>query len=382
MEDKKLDQLLKNALSTDFEPDVELNTRIMQKVKGNDRMKIKRIRRMPAAAVICLTLLCCSVTAFAAWKYIKPAQVAVESGDKQLAAAFESKDAISMNETQEYGDYTVSLLGAVSGDNLSDFCSADSGVSTSKTYAVVAIGKKDGSPMPDTSSEEYGKVPFFVSPLIQGLDPNQYNITTMNGGYVEIVKDGIMYRMIECDNVELFSDRGLYLCVSDTSFYDRDAYAYDEKTGEISVNSGYEGMNLLFDLPLNKDKADEKAAEEYLSKLAQSQSQDSQAETADKSTEEANATEETVDVNEIIKGWTLVSEEKVTPDADNRVYYSYETENGSGNGFVTQDALFTGDETGYSKVADIFESDTAKGAIVFYRDANGDITVSTYELKK
>jgi hypothetical protein len=70
--------------------------------------------------------------------------------------------------------------------------------------------------------------------------------------------------MIECDNIELFADRSIYLCVMDTPFYNVEAYNYDEKTGEITVNENYTGMNLLFNLPLDKAKADPEAASKYL----------------------------------------------------------------------------------------------------------------------
>lgn len=73
--------------------------------------------------------------------------------------------------------------------------------------------------MPATSEPEYGQDPFFVSPLIKGLKPWQVNITTMNGGYSEAVIDGIMYRLIECDGVEMFADRGVYLAVSNGSSF-------------------------------------------------------------------------------------------------------------------------------------------------------------------
>lgn len=373
MEDKELNQLLKKALSTDFIPDPTLNINILQKARENEMKNVGKAKRISAIAVICCALLCCSVTAFAAWKYLTPKDVAIECGNKQLAAAFESDDAILIDESKTYNEYTVTLLGAVSGKNLTDFCS-DGQVVSGRTYAVVAISRTDDNPMPKTSDADYGKVPFFISPLIQGLNPQQYNIMTMNGGYFEIVKDGIMYRLIECDNVQLFADRTLYLVVSNSSFYERDAYKYDEKTGKIIVNEDFKGMNLLFDFPLNKDKANKEAAEEYLKEFASAMEADSQ--------EESNRTEKAahnIDIKEIINHWTLVSEEKVTPDKDGRIYHSYETAYGSGEGFVTLDAIFEKDEIGYSKDVSISKSDKAKNAVIYYRDEEGDVTVSVYE---
>lgn len=254
MEDKELNQLIKNSLSKNYEPDYQLNFKIMQKVMENERLNIKKVRKSPAIVAICCAFLCCSVTVFAAWKYLTPKEVLMEYGNKQLAEAFESDNAILMDESQTFGEYTVSLLGAVTGSNLTDFCTDDQ-IESERTYAVVAVSKTDATPMPKLSDDYYSKTSFFISPLIQGFDPQWFNIITMNGGYFEIVKDGILYRIIECDNIQLFADRKMYLCVSNSSFYDRNAYNYDEKTGKIDVNESYKEMNLLFDFPLNKDKA-------------------------------------------------------------------------------------------------------------------------------
>jgi hypothetical protein len=135
-----------------------------------------------------------------------------------------------------------------------------------RTYAVVSIARQDGSKMPDTRDAEYCKVPFFVSPLVKGKKPWQANIASMNGGYSELVVDGVMYRVIECDGLEMFADRGLYLCISDTSFYSIKAFEYDEATGQVTPNKDYKGVNALFELPLNTGNADSERAEEYLKK--------------------------------------------------------------------------------------------------------------------
>lgn len=379
MEDKELNQFLKKALSTNFKPDYELNVKIMQRSRGNNMIKVKRVKKISTVAAVCSLILCCTVTAFAAWNFLTPKDVASEYGDKQLAKAFESKDAVLINESQTYDKYMVTLLGAVSGSDLSDFCSDNNQVSTAKTYAVVAISQNDGTPMPATSSNEYGKEAFLISPFIQGLNPKDYNIFTMNGGYFEIVKNGIMYRMIECDNIKLFADRNLYLGVSNTTFYNREAYNFDDKTGKISPNSSYKGMNILFDLPLKTNKADKKAAEQYLKKLALSQENDGD---KDKAAEDQSK-EGAVDITEIIEHWTLVSEQKVTPDKEGRIYHSYETKNGSGEGFIVEEALFDKDQTGYSKNFQITESGhKIKQAILYYREKNGEVTISVYETDK
>ena len=247
---KDMDQLLYTALTPMNEPRVELNDRILLQVKERQIMngkKKKYQRRIPAAAIaaVCILVLC-SGTALAVYKYLTPAEVAKEADDDTLQQAFLSDDAIPGNETQESGGYRLTLLGSVAGKNISDFIpsegtgnEAEAAVDDNKIYTVVAIERADGTPMPDTSSDDYGKESFYVSHYIGGLDPNRYSIMSMGGGYSELVRDGIMYRLLEMDNIEMFADRGIYVGVSSGTFYDSEAYVYDENSGEMSRNESY-----------------------------------------------------------------------------------------------------------------------------------------------
>lgn len=179
-----------------------------------------------------------------------------------------NEQAVIINETQSHGSYRVTLLSIISGETLSAYPRyTDGSIATDRTYAVVAIENTDGVPMPDTSEEDYGKLEFFISPLIGGYNPAFYNIAGMSGNYTDITEDGILYRLLECDNIEIFADHDLYLCVSGGSFYDTEAYSYDEMTGKISRNTEYEGLNALFDLPVNASKADPEKAAAYIAGL-------------------------------------------------------------------------------------------------------------------
>lgn len=273
---KDIDQLLQAALAPTDEPDVELNDRILLQVKERQMMDgRKKIyqRRIPAAviAAVCVLVLC-SGTALAVYKYLAPAEVAKEVHDDTLQKAFLSDDAMPVNETRESGGYRITLLGSVAGRNISDFIAETAyGVKEdNKIYTVVAIERTDGTPMPDTSSDDYGREPFYVSHYIRGLDPARYSLMSMGGGYHEMVRDGIMYRLLEMDNIEMFADRGIYVGVNSGTFYDPEAYVYDENSGEMSCNGSYTGVNVLFDLPVDTSKADPAAAEAYLRELQDS----------------------------------------------------------------------------------------------------------------
>lgn len=267
---RELDDMLKSALTPNDEPDFWLNQKIIRKAKEREKMveeKKRKTARIPALIMSTAVVLAIgSVSTYAAWKYLTPEQVAEEVGDGRLKEAFQSSDAVMINETQTYGDYQVTLLGLVSGTDIAEFLTTPDEDDQDQTYSVVAIERTDGTPMPETSSDDYGRESFFVSPLIRGYDPVWYNCVTMNGGYTDHVENGILYRISECDNVEIFADHELYLCVIDSTFYDNKAYLYDEASGEIARNEAYTGLNALFSLPLDASKADPDAVAAYLEK--------------------------------------------------------------------------------------------------------------------
>ncbi len=265
---KDLDNVLKHALTPTEEPDFWLNQKIMNGIK--EQASMKRSKKRVSAVLVAAVVLCLSsVTVVAAWKYLSPADVAGIVQDKSLAEIFLSEQALVINETQEHGGYQVTLLSMVSGEMLSDydFVTADGEVRADRTYAVVAIENADGTPLPDTFEESYGEREFFASPLMAGYEPAIYNIVSMGGSYTEISEEGILYRLLECDNVEMFADRELYLCVNEGMFYKPEAYVFDEVTGNISRNREYEGLNVLFTLPIDDAKANPTKAAEYITAL-------------------------------------------------------------------------------------------------------------------
>lgn len=313
----------------------------------------KQSRRIPAAALAAsLVLGLGSATALAAWRYLAPEQVAETVEDKKLQQAFSGEDAIAVNETQTFGKYQVTLLGIVSGKGISDYITETDGeLKADRTYAVTAIEHTDGTPMALTSEDAYGEETFFVSPYIKGYAPAFYNAFTLSGGYTDFVEDGILYRLSECDNVELFADKGVYLGVSDGSFYNADAYIFDEASGEIQRNETYEGLNALFELPLDTDKADPAAAEEYIQGLEET------------STEEAETTEEMSDTDIEVENWmNQLTPENInekatpleatrtvlTPDAEGNISYAYEIGKSGGEGSVNMEDLFTDNTPGMS----------------------------------
>jgi len=263
---KNFDDALRHALAPRDEADFWLNQKILNQAEEQKTMVRKRRR---SAAVIAAFLLCMSsLTVYAAWKYLPASDVAEKMQDRKLSEIFLSEKALTIHETQTYGQYRVTLLGMVSGELLSEYPHYKNGsLAADRTYTVVAIERAGGEPMPDISDDGYGELEFFVSPLIGGYNPAFYHIAGMAGNYTDMVQDGILYRLVECDNVELFADHNLYLCVSEGTFYDTEAYFYDKQTGNISRNENYKGLNALFDLPADRSKANPEKAAQYMASL-------------------------------------------------------------------------------------------------------------------
>lgn len=258
MEYSDIDKILKSTLSPTQYPSEELNDKIRKKFKESGQMKHTNKHYLVAAcAIICILLIPTSI--YAAYKYLLPKEVAVLIDDTKLGETFE-KDGKGEIQTVTDGAYTVTYLGHVTGESISERAGSAWELHPERTYVAVAIEKADGTEITYENN-------VFVTPLIQGLKPWTYNIASMNGSYAGNIIEGVLYRIIECDTIEIFADRELYLAVSDTSFYSVDAFNYDERSGLVTENVDYKGTNILFNLELDPTKADSKKVEEYLKQL-------------------------------------------------------------------------------------------------------------------
>lgn len=374
------DRMIRQALASDAEPDEQLNQNVVNRYKQGSQIRPSFKKPISVVVLVAVFSLVLSVSAFAAIKLLNSQQVAEHLGLEILAEAFSSSDAIEINDSVVSGDYKMTLHGIVSGAGLHELESPSSEISPEKTYAVVSIANADGSPMPTTRDPEYGEVPFIVSPLIKGLKPWQVNIATMNGGYSETVLDGVMYRLIECDGVAMFADRGVYLAViGGERFINNEAITYDEKTGEISLKSGYPGASALFDLPLDKSKADPAKAEAYLQELqiepADTSAANDAIELQETKTEEM-ARKSAEWKKKIPEGKTIPdSVQQLIPDDQGKIKYQYDDWSVT----LTPDLYFPKGQTGDFPFT-FNEKDDKVWAMVFTVDGNGDITGKVVEI--
>lgn len=221
-----------------------------------------RQRSKVVAAVVCTVILLGSGSVYAANHYLNPSQIVDEiSADSTLSKVFADKDAITINETQTSNGYDITLLGLFSGEKLGVYMPDETKkeVSDKHSYAALAISKSDGSKMSNRN--------FCVSPLINGEAFTDVNAATLNVGLSWFEKDGVIYELIECDNLEIFADRGVYLSLVDDFGDEVAAFRMDEATGKYHKVEDYAGTSALFTLPLDKDKADTVAADKFLVSL-------------------------------------------------------------------------------------------------------------------
>lgn len=386
---EQLNRMLKQALSISDKPTQQLNQNIIIKIEENKKMEHKFSKKLTGVLIAAALVVTMTISAFAAWQLLNPKQVAQQLGDNKLASAFDNKDAIKINKTVTSKGYNITLHGIISGKGLSEFEVTGDKINPERTYAVVSIAKTDGSKMPDTMDENYGNPPFLVSPLIKGQKPWRVNIFTMNGGCVEDVIDGVMYRIIDCDSIGMFADRGIYLSVINGAFINNKTFNYNEKTGEISPKADYEGVNVLFDLPLDKKKADHEKAEKYLKELFPEPIKESGDNS--KANDKLNKNNTYIDLGkgltidlekEVAKG-TIIPEsvKEVKIDKDGMANYEFESSTtGKSKTGINIKELFKNGETGVKTVS---VSGGDKGdyiAIQFIRDADGKITGRTIKL--
>ena len=227
-------EITKSVMATPFDIKTE------EFAMTNKRHTVKKSILL-AAVITCLL----GLTAFAAVRFLTPSEVAQNLGDNKLAVAFEGESFTAQTATD--GKYTASLLGVVSGRDLSDFKSSTWDILPERTYAVVAVEKTDKTPM--TIGE-----PLMITPLIQGLNPWEYKIASMHGSYTEDVIDGVLYRIIEMDSIECFADQKIYLAIADNMFISNEHFDIDEESGEITANENYSGTNIIFELAIDKSK--------------------------------------------------------------------------------------------------------------------------------
>lgn len=362
-----------------------------------------RQRSKVVAAVVCTVILLGSGSVYAANHYLNPSQIVDEiSADSALSKAFADKDAITINETQTSNGYDITLLGLVSGEKLGLYVPDETKkeVSDKHSYAALAISKSDGSKMSNRN--------FCVSPLINGEAFTDVNAATLNVGLSWFEKDGVIYELIECDNLEIFADRGVYLSLVDDFGDEVAAFRMDEATGKYHKVKDYAGTSALFTLPLDKDKADTMAADKFLVSLRREADSETDGERAAVGVAVGDASDEAISyINE--KAQALVDsitednlKEYFVLDESRPIFTARPDEKGwidfgtayvedcdwtvnGGSGYLTD---WLADDEDFNVVSTVVSSDDETRAdmstleiTVVFRNDDGSFTEATYRIR-
>lgn len=232
----------------------ELVRRSIQSEKECISMKKRGFYRIlaVAAAVAMLT-----VSAYAASRWLSPAQVADMVGNPALSRAFEGENAVKMNQSVQTGDLSVTLAGMVSGKNLSDWTDE---ADQSRTYAVMILESLDGTAL---NVENFPLGQYTFTPLVAGFTPWSVNSWTLDTGVSLLEQDGVLYYLLDVQNLEMFADHTVYVAFYQGASPSLDYFVMAED-GTISFAEKFEGPHALFTLPLEQSKADPAAVEQFM----------------------------------------------------------------------------------------------------------------------
>ncbi len=226
-------------------------------------IKMRSIKRVLIAAA-CISLV--GITAVASVRLLSAQQVAEEleftdqSGETvdHFSKPFTLDSAVDVQQTQSDNGLNITFLGFAHGEGIDN---ADLNADPNKTYVVIAVENADGTAI---TQEFFEQGMMVVSPFIKGYNPGLHNAFTLGANGSGTLIDGVMYQLMEVDNIEYFANETLYLGVSDC-IPNNNVFMLNGTSGEITANTNYEGLSVLFDLPIDTAKADDAKVQEYFS---------------------------------------------------------------------------------------------------------------------
>lgn len=230
---------------------------VRQKAKTEKECIVMKKKGFARAAALAAAVALFTVSAYAASRWLSPAQVAELHKDPALAQAFESGDAIKLNQSVQTENFCVTLAGLVSGEKLSNWSSE---ADQARTYAVMILESLDGTPL---KADSLPLSEYTLTPLVAGFTPWSVNNWTLGAGVSMLEQDGVIYYLLDVQSVEMFADHTVYMAFYQGTAPSRETFTMAED-GAISFAEGFEGPHALFTLPLDKSKADPAAVEKFM----------------------------------------------------------------------------------------------------------------------
>ena len=215
-------------------------------------MPMNRVKKTALLIAAAVALLAVSVSAAVVW--LTPAQVADRVEEPLLAEAFQSEDAIVLDESVTAGDYQITLAGMVSGEDLSVPTDYNGEIINDRTYAVFRVARADGEPLTDYPNLSY-------SPLVDGYHVRCVNAWTLGTTTQQFIEDGVIYCLFDCRNLEMFADHPVRFAIYEGGIPNTDLFSMAED-GTISLRESVVGA--MFTLPLDESRADPEAAQAFV----------------------------------------------------------------------------------------------------------------------
>ncbi len=219
----------------------------------------KTHRKLPAVFAVAMAAVILTITGFAAAGLLLPTDIANRAGETTLAEYFENGNGEAWNiEPQTSGGYTITILGNASGSDLSTY---DEEIGLDTTYIVGSIERSDGEAITDYTD-------IMVSPVVSGYEPWLVNIFALdNGSRLMFIEDGVEYFLVRTTNISIFADHTVYIADNSGALAPTaDMYPLNI-AGKISMIEGYDGVQTLFELPLDEELADPEATEEIIASI-------------------------------------------------------------------------------------------------------------------
>lgn len=223
--------------------------------KENKTVNFGKTKKLAVTVAAAVALLIVSVSAALVW--LTPSQVAERFGNTLLAEAFEGPDAIVIDETVETGDFAVTLMGLVSGEDL-DAMNPDPG--NAHTYAVLSVRCLDGEPL---ETETFRLTDYTMTPLVAGCSPAAVNSWTLGAFASGSAESGVYYCLLDTESIEKFADHTVYMAFYEGGVPKNTIFTVKDD-GTIAFCDDYTGPHALFELPLDPAKADPEAVEAFL----------------------------------------------------------------------------------------------------------------------
>lgn len=241
------------GFSADFEEQTlqKLEAARQRIEKEQNKMSMIRMKKAALLTAAAVALLAISVSAAMLW--LTSAQVADRVEEPLLAEAFQSEDAIVLDESVTAGDYQITLAGMVSGEDLSTPTDYNGEIINDRTYAVFRVARADGEPLTDYPNLSY-------SPLVDGYHVRCVNAWTLGTTTQQFIEDGVIYCLFDCRNLEMFADHPVRFAIYEGGVPNTDLFSMAED-GTISLREGVVGA--LFTLPLDESRADPAAARAF-----------------------------------------------------------------------------------------------------------------------